>query len=261
MVVFVLIGPFGICNPMPILSRLATLTLCTLCVITLPLAAAEEEAPSWKHEIDAGLNGSSGNSESMNLHTGYTGSYKDDDHGWKITAAYDKAESDGEESRNQFFADLLKDWYWSDSPWFAFVQGRYDWDEFKEWDYRLSASAGAGYEFIDNDSWYLAGRLGLGGSKTYGGEDEESTPEAILGLEAEWNISERESVDFKTTFYPSLEESGEYRNITTFNWKMAISARGNLAMKIGLINEYDSLAPEGTDKSDFKYNLSLVWGL
>ncbi|MEW8563968.1 MAG: DUF481 domain-containing protein, partial [Candidatus Thiodiazotropha sp.] len=82
-----------------------------------------------------------------------------------------------------------------------------------------------------------------------------------LGFDAAWTISERESVDFKTTFYPSLEQDGEYRNISSFNWRMTMSEQGALAMKIGLINEYDSLAAPGTEKSDFKYNLSLVWGL
>jgi putative salt-induced outer membrane protein YdiY len=243
---------------MPHNKRLATLTLCFLAVISTPLSA--EEA-TWKHAIEMGLNGSTGDSESMNLHVGYSGSYKDADHGWKLTSAYDKAKSDGVESRNQFFADLLKDWYWSANPWFAFAQGRYDWDEFKDWDYRLSASGGAGYEFINDDTWYLAGRFGLGANKTYGDANEELTQEAILGLEAAWTISEREAVDFKTTFFPSMEESGEYRNITTFNWKMNMSERINLAMKIGLSNEYDSLAAPGTDKNEFKYNLSLVWGL
>ncbi len=238
--------------------RLATLTLCSLTAISLPLAAEET---AWKHELEAGLNGSNGNSDSLNVHLGYTGSYKDADDGWKFITAYDKAESDGVESRNQFLADLLKDWYWSGSPWFAFAQGRYDRDKFKEWDYRLSASGGAGYAFIDDGTWYLAGRFGLGGNKTYGDPDEEFTPEALLGLDAAWKISERESVDFKTTYYPSLEESGEYRNITSLNWKMTMSERGTLAMKVGLLNEYDSLADPGTDKNDFKYNLSLVWGL
>ncbi|MCU7796257.1 MAG: DUF481 domain-containing protein [Candidatus Thiodiazotropha sp. (ex Myrtea spinifera)] len=237
---------------------LATLTFCLLAVITSPLIAEEN---TWKHEVEAGLNGSTGNSESMNLHAGYSAAYKDEVDAWKFVTAYDKAKSDGVESRNQFFADLLKDWFWQDSPWFAFAQGRYDWDEFKDWDYRLSASGGAGYEFLKNDAWYVVGRFGLGGNKTYGDVDEEFTPEAILGLDAAWTISERESANFKTTFYPSLEDSGEYRNITTFDWKMGISARGNLAMKIGLINEYDSLAAPGIDKNDFKYNLSLVWGL
>ncbi|MES9946172.1 MAG: DUF481 domain-containing protein [Candidatus Thiodiazotropha sp.] len=243
---------------MPYRKHLTRLTLCLLATISTSLFA---EGERWKHDVEMGVNGSTGNSESISLHAGYTGSYKDQDHGWKLVTAYDKAKSDGVVSRNQFFADLLKDWYWNDNPWFAFAQGRYDWDEFKDWDYRLSGSTGVGYEFFNNDNWYLVGRIGLGGNKTYGDVDEEFTQEATLGLDAAWAISERESVDFKTTFYPSLEEGGEYRNITAFNWKMAMSEQGKLAMKIGLINEYDSLAAPGTERSDFKYNLSLVWGL
>ena len=46
-------------------------------------------------------------------------SYKDMDDGWKFATAYDKAKSDGVVSRNQFFADLQKDWLMHDSPWFA----------------------------------------------------------------------------------------------------------------------------------------------
>ncbi|MBT2971091.1 MAG: hypothetical protein B6D72_17465 [gamma proteobacterium symbiont of Ctena orbiculata] len=233
-------------------------TLYAFTAIANSLGADEE---NWKHEVEAGLNGASGNSDSINLHTGYSGSYKDANHGWKFVTAYDKARSDGVESRNQFIADLLKDWYWTDNPWFAFVQGRYDWDEFKEWDYRLAASAGVGYEFIKGASFYLVGRAGLGGNKTYGDVEEVFTQEATLGFDAAWTISERESVDFKITFYPSLEQDGEYRNISSFNWRMTMSEQGALAMKIGLINEYDSLAAPGTEKSDFKYNLSLVWGL
>jgi putative salt-induced outer membrane protein YdiY len=238
-----------------------SLTAFTICLFNLTSTPLFAEGEVWKNEIEAGLNGATGNSESTSIHLGYSGKYKDEDHGWKLISAYDKAKSDGEISRNQFVADLLKDWYWNSSPWFAFTQGRYDWDEFKDWDYRLSGSGGIGYEFIHNDSWYLVGRIGLGGNKIYGDIEEEFTQEATLGLDAAWTISERESVDFKTTFYPSLEEDGEYRNITAFNWKMVMFEQGSLAMKIGMLNEYDSQAAPGTEKSDFKYNLSLVWGL
>jgi putative salt-induced outer membrane protein YdiY len=237
---------------------LTTLTLCSLSALSSSLPAAEHP---WKHELDAGINGATGNSESLSLHTGYNGSFKDANHGWKISSAYDNAKSNGIESRRQFFADLLKDWFWSESPWFAFAQGRYDWDRFKEWDYRLSLAAGGGYEFLNNDTWYLAGRFGLGGNKTYGDEEETFTPEATLGLEAAWTISNHESVDFKTTFYPSLKESGEYRNISSLSWRMSMGDSRNVAMKIGLSNEYDTLAAPGTETNDFKYNLSLVWDL
>ena len=220
-----------------------------------------EPQASWKQEVEAGLNGSSGNSDAMNLHLGYGANYKDPEVGWKLTSAHDRAKNNGVESRNQFFADLQRDWFWRDNPWFAFLQGRYDWDKFKDWDYRLAASGGAGYEFIRTPEWHLAGRFGLGGSKSYGGNDKAFASEALLALELAWNISEREFLDFNTTVYPNLDQGGEYRNISAFNWRIKMSERVNLAMKIGLVNEYDSLAPKGSDKNDFKYNLSLVWGL
>ncbi|MEN8166408.1 MAG: hypothetical protein ABFR65_02900 [Pseudomonadota bacterium] len=83
----------------------------------------------------------------------------------------------------------------------------------------------------------------------------------MVGLHAGWTLSECESPAFDTTFYPNLEESGEFRNLTTLGWKMSMTQGGSLAMKIGLSNEYDSLASDDTEKNDFRYYLSQVWGL
>jgi putative salt-induced outer membrane protein YdiY len=215
----------------------------------------------WERELEVGINGSDGNSESLSIHAGFKADYKDSEDVWKFRAAYDKASSDGEESRNQFFADLEKDWLWTESDWFAFAQGRYDWDEYKDWDQRISFSVGPGYQFVKNNTWDISGRVGLGGNKTYGNEDEDFTLEALLGMNVGWTISERESVDFATTYYPSLDDGGEYRNITTLDWKMKMEERGKLAMKIGLSNEYDSEATGDDEKNDFKYYLALVWGM
>ncbi|MDJ0807714.1 MAG: DUF481 domain-containing protein [Gammaproteobacteria bacterium] len=215
----------------------------------------------WKRELDIGINGSDGNSESLSIHAGFKADYEDSEDVWKFRTAYDNASSDGEESRNQFFADLEKDWLWSDSPWFAFAQGRYDWDDYKDWDHRISFAAGPGYQFVKNNTWDISGKIGLGGSKTYGDEDEDFTPEALIGLNLGWTISDRESVDFVSTFYPSLDNGGEYRNITTLDWKMKMEEQGKLAMKIGLSNEYDSEAEGDVEKNDFKYYLALVWAM
>lgn len=246
------------------LIRIASLTCLTLPVLSI----ADDGLMStglmqgWKRELDVGVNGSSGNSDSMNLHAGFKGRYEDTDKIWKFDTAYDSSSTDGDKSRNEFFADLQRDWLIEGSPWFGFAQGRYDWNEFKDWDYRLSGSGGAGYQFIKDETWNVSGRLGLGGNRTYGGLEDEFTTEALLALDAGWNISKRESVNFSTTFYPSLEKSGEYRNITTLDWKMTMGGEDSpLAMKIGLKNEFDSQAAPGIEESDFTYFLSLVWGI
>jgi putative salt-induced outer membrane protein YdiY len=245
------------------IPRVALATTISLCSITATADAEPVADPpsSWKRELDVGINGSSGNTDSLSGHLGFKAGYEDTHKKWRFDSAYDNASTDGETNRNQFFADLQRDWLWTDSPWFAFAQGRYDWDEFRAWDSRISVSAGPGYQFIDNDSWNVRGRLGLGGYQTFGDDDSGFVPEALLGFNADWTISERESLEFATTFFPNLEDSGEFRNITTLDWKMKMNERGSLAMKIGLSNEYDSLAAEGTEKNDFKYYLALVWAM
>ena len=252
------------------LYRFALATTLTCCPIA---AMADDTADTdqgllatgllqgWQRELDIGINGSNGNSETLSVHAGFKAGYRDSNDVWKFITAYDTASDDGNTSRNQFFADLQKDWLWADSPWFTFAQGRYDWDELKDWNSRIALAAGLGYQFVKNNTWDIAGRAGLGGSRTYGGTDDQFVPEAVLGLDVGWTISERESVLFATTFYPSLEGGGEFRNISTMDWKMHMGDSKRLAMKIGLANEYDSQAAEGTEQNDFKYYLALVWAL
>jgi hypothetical protein len=86
-------------------------------------------------------------------------------------------------------------------------------------------------------------------------------PEALLGLDNKWTISDHQSVEFNTTFYPSLEELGEFRNISEFDWNIALADMKNLSLKLGLVNNYDSLSAEDSKKNDFKYRVLLVFGL
>lgn len=248
-------------KPMRFIHYLITLTLSAFPAIAPPCAADEASslATGWKHQVEVGINGSSGNTDATHIHAGYAADYADEQGTWKLVSAYDKSESDGEASRDQFFADLKKAWLWPDSPWFAFGQGRYDRDRFKDWDYRIAASGGIGYQLLQSDTWDIAGRLGLGGHLSRGEDYEMSTPEIIVALDAAWTITEREALSFTTAFYPSLDEAGEYRNLTTLDWIMKITEPGRLSMKLGLSNEYDSLASDESEKNDFKYHLSLVW--
>jgi len=215
----------------------------------------------WKRRVDIGVTGAAGKSENMDITAGFSASYEDEDTRWAHRTAYQRQESDGAVSENNFFATLQRDWLRPDSPWFHFAQGRFDWDEFKDWDYRLAGSGGAGYDFIKRDDYRLRGRAGLGGNQTVGGEREEFTPEALLGLDVDWRINSRQSLTFANTLHPNLGESGEFRNLTELNWNFDLDKEAGLGLKIGLSNEYDSLAGNDVDKNDFQYTGSLVWGL
>ncbi|MEW8223346.1 MAG: DUF481 domain-containing protein [Candidatus Thiodiazotropha taylori] len=240
-------------------SLSATLSLLICCVSILPVFADDGVESSWRHQVELGLNGASGNSETLNLHLGFNTDYADPLKTWKFSSAYDRSKSDGDISANRFFADLKRQWIWPHNPWFSFLQGRYDWDEFKDWDDRLSASGGTGYQHLKNDSWDIASRIGLGGSISRGDDEDIRIPELVLAFDLGWIISEFERFEFTTAFYPDLDDTGEYRNLTAVNWSMKMAEARNLAIKLGLRNEYDSDVSEGQENNDFTYNLSLLW--
>lgn len=215
----------------------------------------------WKRLLDVGITGAEGKSDNMKINAGFSADYEDEATRWAHKTAYYRNEADGDLSDNSFYSLLNRDWLRPGSPWFQFAGGRFDWDEFKDWDYRLGLNGGVGYEFVNTDSWRLLGRTGIGGNQTFGGSREEFTPELLLGIQVDWKISEREALHFTNTLYPNLTDTGEFRNLTSLDWMLDLDQALGLGLKFSLTNEYDSLTEDGIDKNDFKYTGSLVWKL
>ena len=175
--------------------------------------------------------------------------------------AYFYAKSEEETSDNSFFSSINRDWLKPTTPWFTFAGGRFDIDRFKDYDYRVNANSGFGYEFANSEDFLFVGRSGVGFNKTFGGERQEFTPEGLLGLESRWRINAAQRLALANTFYPSFDSFDAYRNVTTFDWILDLDERAGVALKVGMSNEYDSETEDDISKNDFKYTLSLSWSL
>lgn len=236
--------------------------------VQAPQPAAETETPDlllepllpgWERQFDLGISGSEGNSQSRNIHGALTAKAESPEYRWDVQMAYDAAEEDGNRSREQFFAQANRDWLEPGSPHFYFAQGRFDWDDFQGWDYRVNTAGGYGYEFIDRPGWALRGKAGLGVSREFGGDEDELSPEGLLGLESFWKLSEHHSIEFVTTLFPQLNEMGEYRSLTSLSWVNKLNA--TMRLKVGLTNEYDSDVGEDVKHNDFAYTTALSWDI
>jgi len=214
----------------------------------------------WKKQIQLGFNGSSGNSENQDLLTGIRGNYADETKRWQFDSGYFRSTSDGDETKNQAFAALLRDFLFTGTKYFAFASTRYDYDQFQDWDHRLNLAGGLGYSFIDRDKFDLRGRAGFGTTKTFGSPgDDKWVPEAVIGLETEWLPAERQKVTAYTTFYPSLSDGGEFRSLTGVDWSLLISDGLGLSLNLGLQNDYESDVPAGIENNDFLYRVALLY--
>lgn len=210
----------------------------------------------WDRTLELGFSGASGNSDNQRVSAGLELDYADEQKRWKIGAGYLLSASDGSTDDHQAFASVERDWRFPGSRWFAFGNGRFDWDQFEDWDFRLSSFGGGGYEFYDTETFELRGRAGLGLTREFG-TGEGITPEALLGMEMKWALDDRQTLRAYNRLIPALDDPGEFRNVSGLDY--TVSVNGDLGLRLGLDNEYDTSVDSGTKRNDFTYRGSLVY--
>jgi len=211
----------------------------------------------WERRLEIGLDGSAGNSQNETFRSAINLKYEDDKKRWYSETLYYVSADDNETSENKAYSNLTKDWLIKDSKWFYFSFSGIDWDEFKDWDFRFRSAAGPGYQFVKTDKWNALGRLGLGVKHVIGDDiNNETTMEALVGFAVTRNIKDRHRIECSNTLFPSLTNTGEYRNVSDFNWYISFDYVRGFGLKAGLRNEYDSTL---TSKNDADYYVSLTW--
>ena len=213
----------------------------------------------WKGTVEAGLNGSDGNTEQISFRIAASAKRTTERMETTVGASYQYATSDGVESENRFEASGLNDWLNKGSRWRYFATGKYEFDEFQDWDHRLSGYVGVGYEFIKNDKTTLIGRAGLGGAYEIGGQNEEFNPEAMLGLDYTRKLTERQSLTASTEFYPDLSDLSEFRMINRAGWQITVDPETNMFLRLGAEHRHDSDPGKGFKHNDLDYYLTLGW--
>ena len=213
---------------------------------------------NWDVRLLMGLTGSDGNSQTANIRIGLEADRKDKDNRARFKSTYNYATSEGDTTRNQFNAETTIDWLMPNSPWFSFVQGVYDFDEFKTWDHRVSGFAGFGYEVIMSPEVELITRTGGGVTKEFGGADD-IRPEGLVsaGL-LRWNLTDRQTVTGEVTFFPDLSDLERFRTIAKVDWQIKLDHQEGMKFKVGLEHEHESLTDGSKKHNDLKFYGTLV---
>ena len=116
---------------------------------------------TWKNSVEFGINGTTGNAETISFRAGADSKHKTEQNTFKMNFSYARTQADGEETQNNARLTARNDWQFCDSLWSVFVQQTTDYDEFKAFDVRIAANAGLGYYFIKEEGASLQGPFGL----------------------------------------------------------------------------------------------------
>lgn len=211
-----------------------------------PPAGTAAEAPAapapdpWTWRFEFGLNGSEGRTEKLDGRINFLAQRRTDETRLALDANYRTATSRGDHTQNKFDAGAIHDWYWNDSPWLAFVQGRFELDEFADYDQRYSAGGGLGYSFIKSDRTELVGRAGLGGAMERGGpNDGDITPEGIIKIDLTHTLTEITRLTAGGEYYPDLNRFGDFRAILNTAIETRLSATSPASLKFGVRYEVE----------------------
>lgn len=222
--------------------------------VPLPPPAVE-----WKRSISIGLSGTEGNAESASGRVGLDAKRTSPAQDTVLAAGYFYATSDGNRTRNRADAAIRNDWKFGDSRWGLFAQGRVEYDEFQDWDLRLSGSLGPSYQVVRTETTSLRGRAGLGLRREFGGESNSLTPEAIFGLDFEHKVSERTVLTAGVEWLPSLAEVPQFRAGGHMGMRTVLDAAAGMSLHAGIADRYDSSPGASVDRNDIEYFVTLGW--
>lgn len=223
---------------------------------------SEAETPileGWSGSFEFGLDGSTGNTEELDIRGSVVASRETDKYITTARAGFMYGTAEGTNTDNEIYAGLRNDWKLEDPRWRVYAEGTYEYDEFQEWDHRLTVGAGVAYQAIKNDTTELILRSGIQARKDVGGSENAWVPEGVFGFDLTHSLTERQEVGVTFDFYPTLDDLGPYRHITDAYWKIDVDPEVNMFLRVGIHNEYDSDPGVGFKRNDLDYYATLGW--
>jgi len=234
--------------------------ICLFCVcFSCPTRAETSlDTGAWASRFETGATGTQGNSETFDYRAAFGSVYQTDETRLKLDASYFYGSNEDMITRNEYTAGILNDWFFAESPWSIFVDGRYDWNAFEFWESRISVHGGVANKIIDAEDIESYLRMGGGATKEYGSENEDIKPEGLVGGEITWRIAEGQELYGDITYYPDFSTSGEYRILSSFRYKVDINSAKGISMGIGAEDEYQSAVDPGFEHNNLKYYSTLA---
>jgi hypothetical protein len=213
----------------------------------------------WRGSVDIGASGSGGNSDTLSLRGSIGARRQTPTHDTRTGVSYLYSADSGTASASRGEAFLRNDWVWPDSRWGLFAQSRAEYDEFQDWDWRLSGSIGPSYALIKTDRTNLRVRGGMGFSALVGGEDDGLTPEGLLGADFEIKLNDRSRLFATAEYLPSLDDVPEFRAVARAGIEILLNAENKTNLKIGVADRYTTTPGPGRSRNDIDAFLTLGW--
>ncbi len=218
----------------------------------------KEPPKTWSGNIELGLDGTEGNTQTFNFHIGASTKRKTERSIFSTDLDYNMSHSDSIDTANRLFTESRLECLHYSTPWTWYAHNSVDYDEFQPWNVQISCDTGIGYQLIASDSTDLTSRFGGGGSHEIGGPDDTFVPELLFGLEFEHRRGDRHKFKVSVEYFPDVTDFTEYRMIDKASWEVLLDKVLNLSLSFNVTDTRNRPNPGGKE-SDLDYSVVLLW--
>lgn len=221
------------------------------------IASAEEPTGPWSGSLGLSYIATSGNSDTGSLGIEATVKRKPEPWGLEINALAFRAEQDGVKTADRAFGRARVQMALTGS-WDVFGGATVEQDDFAGLDLRAVAEAGATFKALTGPEHVLSFDIGA----TYTREELTDAENrdyagALAGVTYAYVLSEGAKITERLMFYPSFDETDDWRLSSETAAQAVLSRR--FALKLAFILRYDNVPPVGYSSTDTTTTASLVW--
>ncbi len=220
------------------------------------------ESP-WTGTFASGLNGKSGNSDNLDINMTLNLARDTEFTNTTLLASYFYASNEVATVTDRVFAQGRRERKFSNYPKLSiYHQTAYEWDRFKNFDYRIALHGGLGYEVYKLDDRFLKLRFGAGASREVGAPapGDEWIPELQFGTDWERNLTDRVRLYATLDFYPNVNDFADYRLNTLGGVEYTLNEERDINFRLFAFNRYDSTPAPGNTENDLDYGMALSLG-
>ncbi len=213
-------------------------------------------AEGWEQSIDLGATVSKGNSDSILVSAGYTGTKKTESDEYGINALYTYGEEDSNATIHEFLGAGYVNRLYSER---SYAGARLDVrsDGLAEIDYRVGLTAVAGHYFVKNEKTYFALEGGPGFTVDQVGGISDEYLSLYVGQKFEHKLDDKTRI-FETFGITAPFDDLEDHSIV-FELGLETFLSDSLALKVILQDKYEAEPAEGSDNNDFKLVTSISY--
>jgi putative salt-induced outer membrane protein YdiY len=214
----------------------------------------------WDGSVAFGLNGRTGNSESVDMSLNAEGKRVDGPNTTDLLLTYFRSTNQIATVTDRLFFQARQERALSNPNFSWYGNFQYEWDRFRGFDFRIALHSGLGIILFEDDVRFLKSRVGAGASREFGGAQDEWKPELQFGLDWERRLTETTKLFATIDVFPNIEDFSDYRANTRLGFDTIIDPTMAMSLKGFIFNRHDSTPDPGFKDNDLDYGLALSFG-